>query len=814
MRSLAFALLVLAPPLHAQTCTFQFLPGPSCVSTDRSPFASTVWDEDGDGPVPPVVVAVGDFQIAGDQFASGIATWDGTRWVSLNRHQANFDGVGLFDPDGPGLQPAQLIVSGYWRAPVGFERRLSRYQSGRWVDFPSVPTIYMPVFAPFDPDGPGPLPPQLIAASTHPQGSQNIIFHWDGSQWLPLGGGVRHPDTYGTVQAMEVFDPDGAGTVLPRLYVTGHFALAGNQSVSNIASWDGTQWAALGSGLGGYGGTSMTVFDADGLGPGPAVLVVSGGSSNVAAWDGASWSAFPASGLPLISSVVSQQLLPGLSVLFASGSSLGGTGVFRWSGESWEPMPGVGGGGRLLSIRVAGGQPLIVQAGGFNAPTGGEDLAGFAAWDGGQWRRSFPGFRKGYDGNAIGTFDPDGAGPRPTELVFARTYYPPGVSPPIGPVVAFDGFQWHPVPGWPGDAAGAFGQFDPDGPGPSPDMLIAWVANPGASRVLAWNGNSWAQLGPTYTNRSFHGFISHDPDGAGPLAPMPIAFGFGPSYGYRVSAWDGADWTPLGPEIVYTEPNPAGATIKSIASYDADGPGPAPTQLYIGGEFNRIGEQTIWSLARWNGASWEAVPGNPLQGAGPLAMTVFDLDGPGPLAPELIMPGFGGTALLAFNGSTWRPVPGPVHGIETFACFDAGAGRPQLYTIGTSSYGSRISFWNGTGWSVVGAASEPSGGLHAHAAVWSHPGLPDELWISGDFLTAGPWPSFGAARFGCPGPPCYANCDGSSIAPVLNINDFLCFINRFQAQDPYANCDGSSADPFLNVADFNCFLNRFTAGCP
>jgi probable HAF family extracellular repeat protein len=61
---------------------------------------------------------------------------------------------------------------------------------------------------------------------------------------------------------------------------------------------------------------------------------------------------------------------------------------------------------------------------------------------------------------------------------------------------------------------------------------------------------------------------------------------------------------------------------------------------------------------------------------------------------------------------------------------------------------------------------------------------------------------------------CYANCDGSTGAPALNVLDFTCFLNRFGAGDPYANCDGSTVAPVLNVMDFNCFLNRFTAGCP
>jgi uncharacterized membrane protein len=62
-------------------------------------------------------------------------------------------------------------------------------------------------------------------------------------------------------------------------------------------------------------------------------------------------------------------------------------------------------------------------------------------------------------------------------------------------------------------------------------------------------------------------------------------------------------------------------------------------------------------------------------------------------------------------------------------------------------------------------------------------------------------------------PGCYANCDGSSSAPVLNANDFLCFLNRFAAGDPYVNCDGSTVPPVLNANDFQCFLNAFAAGC-
>jgi hypothetical protein len=77
------------------------------------------------------------------------------------------------------------------------------------------------------------------------------------------------------------------------------------------------------------------------------------------------------------------------------------------------------------------------------------------------------------------------------------------------------------------------------------------------------------------------------------------------------------------------------------------------------------------------------------------------------------------------------------------------------------------------------------------------------MWIAQNFPPPGGGP-----------PPCYANCDGSTVAPVLNVLDFNCFLNAFAAGNSYANCDGSTIAPVLNVLDFNCFLNRFSAGCP
>jgi hypothetical protein len=64
-----------------------------------------------------------------------------------------------------------------------------------------------------------------------------------------------------------------------------------------------------------------------------------------------------------------------------------------------------------------------------------------------------------------------------------------------------------------------------------------------------------------------------------------------------------------------------------------------------------------------------------------------------------------------------------------------------------------------------------------------------------------------------PSAACYANCDQSTAAPVLNVQDFTCFLQRYAAGESYANCDNSTAAPTLNVQDFTCFLQRYAAGC-
>jgi hypothetical protein len=175
-----------------------------------------------------------------------------------------------------------------------------------------------------------------------------------------------------------------------------------------------------------------------------------------------------------------------------------------------------------------------------------------------------------------------------------------------------------------------------------------------------------------------------------------------------------------------------------------------------------------------------------------------------------------------WSGGTWTMLP-PDTTLFTpvaLAAHDDGSG-PALYaTGGFSAIGgvpaARVARWNGSAWAGLGAGVGGLEGTSSAAIASFDPDgagpSPAALFVGGRFTSAGGHDSGRLARWGCTA--CYANCDNSTTAPVLNVSDFICFLNRFNAGDPYANCDGSTAPPVLNVADFICFQSSYAAGCP
>ena len=55
---------------------------------------------------------------------------------------------------------------------------------------------------------------------------------------------------------------------------------------------------------------------------------------------------------------------------------------------------------------------------------------------------------------------------------------------------------------------------------------------------------------------------------------------------------------------------------------------------------------------------------------------------------------------------------------------------------------------------------------------------------------------------------------GNNVSQNNTAFDNFAFAPPVPTSTCYANCDGSTAAPVLNVNDFTCFLNRYAAGCP
>lgn len=116
----------------------------------------------------------------------------------------------------------------------------------------------------------------------------SCIATFDGTAWQALGSGLALSSGSG-VQAQAVASYGG------QLVVGGTFTSAGGVLANYIAAWDGTSWAPLGGGVDGPSlqVASLLVHSSGKLIAGGTFLSAGGTICNsIAAWDGATWQPF------------------------------------------------------------------------------------------------------------------------------------------------------------------------------------------------------------------------------------------------------------------------------------------------------------------------------------------------------------------------------------------------------------------------------------------------------------------------------------------------------------------------------------------
>jgi hypothetical protein len=299
-------------------------------------FGLQVFDPDGPGPQPAELYAAGNFASAGGSPLKSIARWNGQRWAEVGGglYRANGNpgavyGLGLHDPDGPGPAPAALIAAGSFAfagtTPVA---NVASWNGAQWSAMGSGLTLnsnHMPMCN-FDEDGPGPLPPSLILCAT------GQLVRWYGSQWSTM----LLP---GWIFALATFDEDGPGPANESLF-------AGVKFQPGLLKWEDGQWNPVGGGLRSafHMCAALRVIDEDGPGPVRPALFAGGGFSEagtttangVARWDGSTWSVVATGIADQITDLAAVDYTGGLGppAIYAVGD-IGGF-VYRW--KTGEPQ--------------------------------------------------------------------------------------------------------------------------------------------------------------------------------------------------------------------------------------------------------------------------------------------------------------------------------------------------------------------------------------------------------------------------------------------------------------------------------------------
>ncbi|MBK7878189.1 MAG: thrombospondin type 3 repeat-containing protein [Planctomycetes bacterium] len=326
--------------------------------------------------------------------------------------------------------------------------------------------------------------------------------------------------------------------------------------------------------------SALVEFDEDGAGTGLPTLIAGGlfdladglPAQNVARWDGSAWSTL-GGGLGGFLGAECRALAiydedgagPGNAALFAAGpfSDAGGVpsiGVARWNGSAWSTvgtnMSGLFSMAEALTVADLGAGPELYLGGSFSQ-IGGIAARNVARWNGTSWSAL-----------GTGTNGPGSGTGQILELLAA----------------------------------------DLDGPGPGGNALYAggYFTSAGgvsAVRIARWNGTAWSALGTglgdaVSSNVGVHSLASFDADGAGPGTPVLYAGGYfiGTPSGLDVlhfAAWNGSAWSNPG-----AAPDEAGLGVRAFLVHDVDGAGASPDELFVGGDFQRIGALTTVRVAR------------------------------------------------------------------------------------------------------------------------------------------------------------------------------------------------------------------------
>jgi hypothetical protein len=712
---------------------------PALASGSPPRFSLLQWQRGGDD-VPPVLALVARVRLGNT--IGGMATWGSNGWevypeiaggVEMGRSTT-------FDLDGPhpqGPEPERIFAIRGGDGPS----RVAMWTGSAWVH---VGTLREPhgdawgALGTFDADGDGPGRPVLIHANQR-------VSVWNGSgPWIDRGevAGV------GTnrVNTVVSFDPDAdgpdGGPMTPRLVVAGQFTAIGGAAAQNLAAWDGVRWLPM-PGLMSPGPVGqLAVHDFDGPlpgGPAPAELVAMTRTSlesqplittDAVAWNGTSWrrladttfdipgdAAFPLNAASIGSGASARLLALGRFTTFA-GVEVGRVAAYDEASRRFVPLSASNGAGfdsafidSIASVDLdADAGPLAPSlfASGVNLACDGVAIPDIARWNGDRWQPVTGAYTR-----TAGTPSVESISVVNDQSLVIGTFTGLNGVEGFNGLASFDGL--HVSPMGQGIGAGTIGhgtvvRFDPDADGPNAGTLYA-----SGSFVSAWDGSAWTRVLSAADGRSPTRTLAvHDFDGPGPGLPrLIVPVMSGTPLGGCVLEYDGVTWSRVrggsGGGVGVSDASPRAS---ALLSHDWDADGPRLPVLYTVTSATSAGGVAIQGTAFHDGVAWRAM-GRGWTGTLPKNLVVFDTDGAGPRAAEIVAGGgiegrsSGAAAgVCAWDGTAWRELGRFNDAVHEVAVFDPdgdpdGPRPPRLiacgaFTASNATALNRLASWNTT----------------------------------------------------------------------------------------------------------------------